>query len=97
MHRLLLIIAFILISFHLFSHSDDSLVIMANKVYSEGDYHVAINLYEEVINSGLESAELYYNLGNSYYKVNLIPAAILNYEKAKKLKPNDWNIFLSLR
>jgi len=94
--KLIIVIPLIHFSISLYSQSNDSLVIMANKAYSEGDYHVAISLYEDVINSGFESAELYYNLGNAYYKVNQIPGAIFNYEKEKKIKPNDERINFNL-
>lgn len=70
----------------------DSLVMKGNNLYAKGQYYDAINVYEQVVDSGYISAELYYNLGNSYYKVNDIPLAILNYERAKKINPWDKDI-----
>ncbi len=61
----------------------------ANKFYSNAEYKEAIKLYEEVLNNGVEAFELYYNLGNAYYKNNNLGYAILNYERAKLLSPND--------
>ncbi len=70
----------------------------ANTAYSKGEYDKAVKLYETVKNKGLEAPELYFNLGNSYYKTNNIALAILNYERAKKLNPDneDFNFNLKL-
>ncbi|NTV82665.1 MAG: tetratricopeptide repeat protein [Bacteroidales bacterium] len=68
----------------------------ANQAYSAADYEAAISQYESVVASGYESSALYFNLGNAYFKLNNIPAAILYYEKAKKLDPTDENIQFNL-
>jgi tetratricopeptide (TPR) repeat protein len=61
----------------------------ADVAYSKNNYSVAIQLYENILKEG-ESAEVYYNLGNSYYKHNEIAKSILNYERALLLEPyND--------
>ena len=60
----------------------DSRVDKANQHYAAEEYENAIQLYEDVLNSGMEAPELYYNLGNCYYRQGLLPAAILNYERA---------------
>jgi len=59
----------------------------AGEYYSNGVYHDAIILYEEILTEGQESFKLYYNLGNAYYKLNNFPKAILYYEKALILEP----------
>jgi hypothetical protein len=64
----------------------------ANAAYAGSDYEKAAKLYEEVLASGLEAPEVYYNLGNAYYKLNRVGLSILNYERAKKLAPNDEDI-----
>ena len=61
----------------------------ANLAYSKGDYTKALSSYEGLINQKLQSSELYYNLGNTYFKSNKIGHAILYYEKAKLLAPNN--------
>ncbi len=68
------------------------MVEQANQSYSSANYETAILEYESVINAGYESAGLYFNLGNAYFKTNNIPAAILYYEKAGKLDPTDESI-----
>jgi tetratricopeptide (TPR) repeat protein len=68
----------------------------ANEYYKVSKYKEAIELYERLANSGIQAAELYYNLGNAYYKSGNIPAAILNLERAKRLDPNDEDIDFNL-
>ncbi|MDI6765696.1 MAG: tetratricopeptide repeat protein [Bacteroidota bacterium] len=69
----------------------------ANQLYRNGEYQKAVQMFEQVIKNGYESPALYYNLGNAYFKQNNIPASILNYERAKRLSPNDDDINYNLR
>jgi tetratricopeptide (TPR) repeat protein len=78
------------------SISNDSIISTAVKQYNDGLYQDAIKSYDLVLESGFESAEIYYNKGNSYFKLNDLPSAILFYEKARKLKPNDKDIQFNL-
>ena len=57
--------------------------------YSDRNYEKAILLYESLISSGYESSELYYNLGNAYYKLNKVAPAIYYFEKSLKLNPTN--------
>ena len=69
-------------------HADnDSLYLIANALYQQGQYEPALERYNAVILSGKESADLYYNMGNAAYRSNSIGHAILYYEKALKLEP----------
>lgn len=68
----------------------------ANSAYSQGLFDSAIALYTYVELAEMESAELYYNLGSAYFKNNNLPKAILYFEKAKKLSPNDEDIQYNL-
>mgnify|MGYP001214746363 FL=1 len=88
MKRVFLSILFF-ISYGLFAADNDALVVKANKAYSAGAYQQAVTLYQQVISNGFEASELYYNLGNAYFKSNDMPSAILYYEKALKLNPRD--------
>ncbi|MFH6945729.1 tetratricopeptide repeat protein [Flavobacterium sp. FlaQc-50] len=61
-----------------------------NVLYQKGQYQQAVEEYENVIKEDkLQSAELYFNLANSYYKLNKVAPSIYNYEKALVLKPYD--------
>lgn len=61
----------------------------AYEAYGQNDYQTAVSLYESVLDAGFHSPELYYNLGNAYYRLNELGKAILNYERALKLRPHD--------
>ncbi len=60
----------------------------ANASYAQKNYATAIQQYEAVLQSQGSSAELYYNLGNAYYRTGDIAQSILNYNRALLLKPN---------
>lgn len=68
----------------------------ANNSYTKGNFHVAAELYEKIIAEGYHSPELFFNLGNTYYKLGNIGKSILNYERAKKLSPLDEDIAFNL-
>lgn len=68
----------------------------ADSAYIRDDYASAIQLYESLLKDKGESAEIYYNLGNSYYKSNNIAKAVLNYERALLLQPGDNDIRFNL-
>lgn len=92
---LLLIIAACLISNGQSGAVSDS-VSAANQLYNAGKYQEAIRKYQFVTGAGFEAAELYFNLGNAFYKSGNATYAILNYERAKKLAPNDEDIRYNL-
>jgi tetratricopeptide (TPR) repeat protein len=66
----------------------DSLWNTASKAYTEGRWQDAVDGYEQIASMGLESAALYCNTGNAYYKNGNLPKAILNYERALKVDPS---------
>lgn len=68
----------------------------ADSAYVNNDYAGAVEMYESILANEGESADIYYNLGNSYYKMDNIAKAILNYEKALVLNPGDGDIRFNL-
>lgn len=68
----------------------------ANKLYNNGSYIEAIENYTAILDTGEHSAELYYNLANTYYKLNEIAPSIYYYEKALLLNPSDVDIINNL-
>lgn len=66
-----------------------------DSAYLRNDFRTAIQIYESLLEQG-ESAEIYYNLGNSYYKIDDIAHAILNYERALLLLPGNSDIRANL-
>lgn len=69
----------------------------AHQAYLDGEYHMAAQLFQGIINSGIHSADIYYNLGNSYFRQNEFALAILNYERGLKIRPNDPDIRYNLQ
>ena len=69
--------------------AQESTLKKAEEAYAKEDYTQAIELYESVLKSYGESAMVYYNLGNAYYKAGKVAPAILNYERALLLNPGD--------
>ncbi|MDR1556194.1 MAG: tetratricopeptide repeat protein [Tannerellaceae bacterium] len=68
----------------------------AETVYTQEDYTKAIELYREILTTYGESAEVYYNLGNAYYKAGKIAPAVLYYERALLIDPGDADIRFNL-
>ena len=85
------------------SHTEFSAAAQENSVtkaegdsaYVKNDYASAIQIYEALLKEG-EAAEVYYNLGNSYYKAGDIAKAILNYERALLIQPGNADIRANL-
>ncbi len=68
----------------------------ADSAYVNGNYQEAIKGYEALLRNGA-SAELYYNLGNAYYRTENITRAVLNFERALLLSPGDSDIRFNLQ
>ena len=68
----------------------------ADSAYVRGQYQQAIKDYESLLKQGA-SADLYYNLGNAYYRSENITRAVLNYERALLLSPGDRDIRFNLQ
>ena len=76
------LIGFVAILFMLFSAQAQIEWETANKAYADSEYELAIRSYENMLENGQSSFELYYNLANAYYRLNRYADAVLNYEKA---------------
>jgi len=68
----------------------------ANELYSRGEFERAAIAYEQLVDRGIESESLYYNLGNAYFRVGRLGPAIYNYERSLRLDPSfadaDYNL-----
>ncbi len=95
MKKLIYICIFSMISWLQLS-ADDNRYENANSLYQDGNFTEAVNAYKDILNTGVESAGLYYNLGNAYYKSGKLPEAILYYERALLLAPQDKDIQYNL-
>ena len=68
----------------------------ANAAYNSGNYETAVELYEKILATDMESVPVYYNMGNAYYKMREYPMAIYSYEKALKLDPSNEEVRTNL-
>ena len=68
----------------------------ADSAYAQGHYQQAAKHYEELLKQGV-SVDLYYNLGNAYYRMDEMPRAVLNYERALMLSPGDRDVRFNLQ
>lgn len=91
MNKGLLIVLFVIL-FSVSAFAESELFQQANEYYKNKDYLKAIELYQQIEKSDIESAALYFNLGNAYFKNGDLGHAVLNYLKAKRIDPTDPDI-----
>jgi tetratricopeptide (TPR) repeat protein len=94
MKQVFILIAILFATFNLSAQSNQFQ--QANEAYAKGDFQAAADLYEAMLKANGESANVYYNLGNCYYKLNKIAPGILNYERALLLQPGNADIQFNL-
>lgn len=93
----LLLIGLLALLGTVFAQDDaDSWFEQANAAYNSGNYDNAIASYQKILDNGMESVPVYYNMGNAYYKLGDYPMAIYCYEKASKLDPSDEDVQANL-
>ena len=99
MKKLFTLLLLFTLSSQLIAQKKDALTLFheANIAYQKQEYSKSISLYEDLIKNGNLSAEVYFNLGNSYFKEGNVPKAIINYERAKKLAPDDEDVAFNLK
>lgn len=79
----------LLLSLNLFAKSDyNSYWTAANKYYEQKNYDSAAFYYEKIAATQPREAVVYFNLGNTYYKLNHIALSVLNYERALAIDPS---------
>ncbi|HUM46551.1 MAG TPA: tetratricopeptide repeat protein [Chitinophagales bacterium] len=85
------------VSFDVHAQSAKELYMQAGESYNAKQFPEAAGKYEQLLSQGYKNAEVYYNLGSCYYKMDSIGKCILNYERALKLSPNDEDIQHNLK
>ncbi len=85
MKKILLLLAVLMVGFS----SKAQTLEEATTAYSKGEFSKAVEIYETLLKTNGESAEIYYNIGNCYYRLNKTASAVLNYERALLLNPGD--------
>lgn len=79
-----------------FGFANEAAFKKANDLYKNENYLAAVQVFESISKSGFEAADLYFNIGNCYYKLGKTAPAIYNYEKALLLNPEDQAIKTNL-
>ncbi len=77
--------------------SPQDAIVEGNMLYGKNQFDKAIQKYLTVLNQGYEAPELYYNLGNAYFKTNDFTNAIYYFEKSIKLNPADESAQFNLK
>ncbi len=72
------------------------LMIQANQQYEAGQYIEATASYEALVDDGVQHSNLYYNLGNAYFRQGDLGRAIVNYRRAQQLSPRDADVAANL-
>jgi tetratricopeptide (TPR) repeat protein len=86
------LVTIIILSISILAFAEEGIKDLFNKgniYYENGDYENAIKTYEEILGKGYASGNLYYNLGNSYFKTDNLGKAILCFERALRFMPRD--------
>jgi tetratricopeptide (TPR) repeat protein len=65
---------------------------LGNEAYEKEEFEEAAAYYSAVVERGIRNGDVYFGLGNSYFRAGDFGRAILNYEKARKLRPRDPDI-----
>ena len=99
MKRIITISLLIIFAINSFAESNNNVELYkkANTLYTNGKYEDAISLYKKIVKSGEIAPELYYNMGNAYYRSNNFTEAVYYYEKAKMLAPGDKDIEANIK
>jgi len=96
--KILLMFLMVLFSAQLnFAQSVEDLLAEGNLYYQNQQYEDALSSYKNIVDQGFESEVLFFNLGNTYFRMNRLGYAILYYEKALVLDPNDEDINYNLK
>ena len=88
MKNFLVFSLYISILFAATAQTPQQLMQQGNEAYGKGDYAAATETYNAILDAGQHSADLYYNLGNAYYRQDELGLAILNYERALRINPH---------
>lgn len=78
-----------LLTTQLFAQNTDELFEQGNAAYNGGNYALAVEKYESILAQNQHSAELYFNLGNTHYRLGNVAESVYYFEQAKRLQPAD--------
>jgi tetratricopeptide (TPR) repeat protein len=86
----------LLVNHHVKADHNQHVFDQANELYQDEKFEQAITTYLEIVNNGYENWQLYFNLGNSYYRTGQYGKSILNFERAYRLNPKNEDVVFNL-
>jgi tetratricopeptide (TPR) repeat protein len=96
--QLLYVLIFLVLPVLSFARAkDEALLAKGNSLYKRAAYQQALDTYQKILTRDEASVVVYFNMGNAYFKLGDLPAALLYYEKAQRLAPNDEDIKANIR
>ena len=90
-------ILFLVLASNVFAQTATNIFDDASRIYEEKDYDTALKLFKTIEDLPVYSSDVYYNIANCYYKTHQKAKAVLYYEKALKLAPNDEDVLFNLK
>lgn len=97
MKKCIYIIVMLFISLGLNAQTQDKLFEEGNKQFKNKEYELALKSYLSIEKQNIFSSELYYNIGNTYFRLNDYTNSILYYERGLRLNPNDEDLKTNLK
>ncbi len=94
--RIILIMMLLVIAFGIFAQTRESVFEEGVKAYENGDFQTALENFSSLVHKKIVSADLYYNIGNCYYRLDDLGRAILNYKRALRIQPGHGRALNSL-
>lgn len=89
MRKIIFICIGLFAGFSIYAQESQNRLEQANSAYSSGNFETALELYQQEVAEKGESATIYYNMGNCYYRLNQIASCILFYERSLLLNPGN--------
>ncbi len=96
-NRFLFLALLFVCSLNVFALDSEKLFEEGNQFYNNQKYVEADSVYSTIDTAGFYSSELYFNLGNTNYKLGNIAKTIYNYERALKLAPGNEDVIHNLK
>lgn len=97
MKKIICVLCFMLFSFAMMAQSTQEIFSQANRLYAQKDYKKALSMYQKIEKKHSISSTLYYNIGNTYFRLSDYASAILYYERGLRIAPNDANLNTNLK
>jgi tetratricopeptide (TPR) repeat protein len=97
MKRFVVFIVVIIMSLSLVRAVDnEDLAQQAETAYATEKFKIAVSLYQQLLEQGVNRSEIYFNLGNAYYELHDLGRSLVNYRRAEAIAPRDEDLRLNL-